>query len=70
MEKVDFMAVGSIVKLIFGLVGIALTLYWLTVGLIRKDNRKLKRAGMTFAAIWLALVVLTAIEFLILISVY
>jgi len=58
------MAIGTILKFLIGLVGIVLTLILLVMGLMKKDNKKLKKAGLVFIATWAILILLGTIEFL------
>lgn len=66
MEENTLMALGTIVKFVIGLGGIVTTLVILTIGIVRKDNKKLKKAGLIFVATWVLLLVLSGIEFMIL----
>lgn len=63
MEKVDLMAIGSILKFALGFSGIATTLILLISGLATKNKRKLKKSGLVFLGTWLLLIILAAIEF-------
>ena len=65
MNKAELMTLGTVIKFILGLIGIIMTIVLLSMGLIKKDNKRLKRAGLIFLGTWLILIVLTAIEFLI-----
>lgn len=58
------MTIGSILKFLLGLVGITTTLVLLVGGLLKKDNKKLKKAGLMFLGTWVILIVLGTIEFL------
>ena len=64
MDKAELMALGTIIKLILGLIGIVATMVLLVMGLIKKDNKRLKRAGLIFLGTFLTLIVLGTIEFL------
>ena len=66
MEKGDLMAIGTILKFLLGVFGIVMTLILFVMGLIKKDNKKLKKAGLIFIATWVILIVLGTIEFWIL----
>jgi len=66
MDKTTIMALGTLVKFVIGLGGILSTLIILTIGIARKDNDKVKRAGLIFAGTWVLLLVLAGIEFVIL----
>jgi len=68
MDKAELMALGTVIKFLIGLGGIILSLVFLAVGLIKKDNTRLKRAGLVFVGIWLILLVFGAVEFLILVK--
>ena len=63
MDKGDLMAFGTILKFLIGLIGLILTIVLLITGLVKKDNKKLKRAGLVFIATWVILIILGAIEF-------
>jgi hypothetical protein len=68
MDKAELMAIGTLVKAIFALIGIVMTIVLLVIGAIKKDNKRLKSAGFYFLGTILTIVVLTAIEFLFLAS--
>lgn len=57
------MAIGTILKFLLGVFGIVMTLILFVMGLIKKDNKKLKKAGFIFIATWVILIVLGIIEF-------
>ena len=60
------MAIGTLLKFIIGLAGIVLTLVFIIMGIVRKDNSKLKKGGLIFLGTWVILIVLGTLEFLIL----
>ena len=60
------MAIGTILKFLLGFIGIVMVLIFLVMGLIKKDNKKLKKAGLIFISTWVILIILGTIEFLIL----
>jgi uncharacterized membrane protein YozB (DUF420 family) len=64
MEKGDLMAIGTILKFALGFIGIIMTLVLLITGLVKKDTKKLKKAGLIFGGTWLILIILGTIEFL------
>jgi len=64
MEKIDIMAIGTILKFSLGLIGITTTVVLLVIGLLKKDNRKVKKAGLIFLGTWVIVIVLGTIEFL------
>lgn len=66
MEKGDIMAIGTILKFLLGFIGIMVTLILLVMGLLKKDNKKLIKAGLIFIATWVILIALGTIEFWIL----
>ena len=66
MDKGDYMAIGTIFKFLLGFIGVITTLVLLVTGLMKKDNKKLKRAGLVFAGNWVILILMTAIEFFLL----
>lgn len=57
------MAMGAILKFLIGFIGVITTLFLLVTGLIKKDKRKLGRAGLVFVGTWVILIALTVIEF-------
>lgn len=66
MDRADAMAIGTILKFLLGLFGIMLTLIFLIAGLMKKDNQRLKKAGLIFIVTWIIIIVIGTIEFLIL----
>jgi hypothetical protein len=66
MGKADIMAIATLLKFMLALVGIILTFVFVITGLIRKDDRKLKRGGLIFIGTCVLIIVLATIEFLIL----
>ncbi|MCB0541174.1 MAG: hypothetical protein KDE33_26945 [Bacteroidetes bacterium] len=63
MDKAELMAIGTLIKVALGLVGITWTIVLLVGGLINKDNKRLKKGGLVFLGTWVILLVLGAIEF-------
>lgn len=63
MEKEDLMVITTILKFLLGFIGIVMTLVLLTMGLVKKNNKKLKRAGSVFVATWVILILLGVMEF-------
>jgi uncharacterized membrane protein len=66
MDKAELMALGSIINSVLGFIGIVTTMTLLFLGVIKKDNKKLKRAGLVFVGTFLISIILAIIEFLIL----
>ena len=64
MDKAELMALVSIIKFVFGLIGLITTMVLLFVGLIKKDNKRLKCAGLFFLGTCLTIIALGTIEFL------
>lgn len=58
------MLVSTVLKLGVGLVGVVVALVLFISGLKKKDNRKLRRAGLVFMVVWVMVIVLGVIEFL------
>ena len=69
MDKNTLMTLGTILKFVIGLGGIVTTLVLLTIGLAKKDKKKLKKAGLVFLGTFVLLLVLGVIEFVILANV-
>jgi hypothetical protein len=59
------MVTGSLIKIVITLAGLLWTIGLLIVGLIRKNKKKLKHAGLIFAGTWTLLIIITVVEFLI-----
>jgi hypothetical protein len=68
MGKAELMAIGTILKVLLGLIGIVLTLVLLILGLVKKDNKKLKRAGLVFVMTVGISILLSAIEMIFLVN--
>ena len=66
MDKGDLMAIATILKFLLGFMGLVLTIVLLIIGLVKKDNKKVKRAGLIFIATWVILIILGTIDFLLL----
>ena len=60
------MAFSSLLKIALGCLGMVITLILFAIGIARKDNSKLMRAGITFLSTFIALLAISAIEFWIL----
>ncbi len=58
------MIIGGILKFAIGLIGLSATLSILIWGLVKKDNKKIKRAAVVFVFTWVLLLLIGAIEFL------
>jgi len=52
----------GIFKFVIGLIGMSLTVLILIWGLVKKDNKKIKRAVMVFIATWIALLLVALTE--------
>ncbi len=52
----------GIFKFVIGLIGMSLAVLILIWGLVKKDNKKIKRAVMVFIATWIALLLVALIE--------
>jgi hypothetical protein len=57
------MIAGGILKFAVALIGLSVTLLILILGLVKKDNSKIKRAVVIFAWTWVLLLLIGAIEF-------
>jgi hypothetical protein len=55
----------GIFKFAIGLIGMSLALLSLVWGLVKKDNKKIKRAVMVFVITWIALLLIALIEIII-----
>jgi len=64
MSKSEAMAIGTLLKALLALIGIIATLTFLVIAVIKRDNGRLKKAGLIFAGTCLALIILSTIEFL------
>ena len=58
------MIIGGLFKFSIGLVGISLAVLILVWGLIKKDNKKIKRAAVVFIVTWVLLLLIALIELL------
>ena len=65
MGKTELMILGTVIKFILGLGGLILTIFFLVTGLVKKDNSRIKKAGLIFLGTWIITLVIGAIEFLI-----
>ena len=52
----------GIFKFVIGLIGMSLAVLILIWGLVKKDNKKIKRAVMVFIATWIAFLLVALIE--------
>ena len=59
------MVTGSLIKILLTIVGLLLTMGLLILGLIKKNKKKVKQAGLIFIGTWCLLIIITVIEFLI-----
>jgi len=59
------MVAVSLIKIGITLVGLFVSMGLLIFGLLKKDKGKLKQAGLIFAGTWVALILISVIEFLI-----
>lgn len=66
MDKPELMALGTIIKFILGLIGITWTIILIVGGLIKKDNKRLKKSGLILLGTFAILIVLGIVEFLVL----
>lgn len=57
----------SILKFALGFTGIIVTLVTMVTGLVKKDQSRLKKAGLVFIGTWGILILLTVVEFVFLI---
>ena len=48
IDKTDLMALGTILKLFVGIIGIIWSIALLIGGIIKKNNKRLKKAGLIF----------------------
>lgn len=58
------MLFGSRLKYILGFVGITVTLILVAMCIVRNDKAQPKKAVITFVSAWVALVVISTLEFL------
>jgi hypothetical protein len=56
------MVIGGLLKFSIGLIGLSLAILVLVWGLIKKDNKKIKRAAVIFLVTWVALLLIALIE--------
>ncbi|MGC3948219.1 MAG: hypothetical protein QM762_27550 [Chryseolinea sp.] len=56
--------IWTFIKFALAFAGLATTLLWLAIGLIRKDKTRLKNAAILFFSTALALIAIGVIEFL------
>ncbi|MBI1770324.1 MAG: hypothetical protein HY015_04430 [Bacteroidetes bacterium] len=56
------MITGGIFKFSIGLIGLSLAILILVWGLIKKDNKKIKRAAIVFIVTWVLLLLIALIE--------
>ena len=58
------MVIGGLLKFSIGLIGLSLAILVLVLGLIKKDNKKIKRAAVIFLITWVVLLLIALIELL------
>ena len=58
------MVIGSLLKFSIGLIGLSLAILVLVWGLIKKDNKKIKRAAVIFLITWATLLLIALVELL------
>ena len=58
------MVIGGLLKFSIGLIGLSLAILVLVWGLIKKDNKKIKRAAVIFLITWGALLLIALVELL------
>jgi uncharacterized membrane protein YecN with MAPEG domain len=56
------MVIGGLLKFTIGLIGLSIAIIVLVWGLIKKDNKKIKRAAVIFLITWVALLLIALIE--------
>jgi hypothetical protein len=56
------MIIGGIFKFSVGLIGLSLAVLILVWGLVKKDNKKIRRAAVIFIATWIVLLVIALAE--------
>ncbi len=56
------MVIGGLLKFSIGLIGLSLAILILAWGLIKKDNKKIKRAVVIFIGTWILLLLIALIE--------
>lgn len=57
------MIILSILKILAVIIGIITTLALLIIGFAKKDQTKLKKAGIVFLATWVIAIVITVFQF-------
>jgi len=62
------MIVGGIFKFSIGLIGLSLAILILVWGLVKKDNKKIKRAVVIFIATWIILLIIALAELVLVIE--
>jgi hypothetical protein len=55
-----------LLKLAVAILGFGFTAFYFIPGIINKDYRKIKRAGIIFIVTWLIILIITVIEFTVL----
>ena len=58
------MVIGGLLKFSIGLIGLSVAILVLVWGLIKKDNKKIKRAVVIFLITWVALLLVALVELL------
>ena len=56
------MVIGGLLKFSIGLTGLSLAILFLVWGLVKKENKKIKRAAAIFLITWVALLLIALIE--------
>ncbi len=65
MTKEDLMVIVGVLKYLLGFVGISLTIILLSWGVVAKNNKRVRRAGIIFLSTCGLLILITLIEFLV-----
>lgn len=58
------MLIGGLFKFAIGLIGLSTAVLILVWGLVKKDNKKIRRAAVIFIATWIALLMIALAELL------
>jgi len=56
------MIIGGLFKFSIGLIGLSVAILVLVWGLVKKDNKKIKRAAVIFIATWIGLLLIALAE--------
>jgi len=65
MNREQLMIAFSVIDILIAIVGLLLTFGFIILGLVKKDNKRLKKGALIFVSTWVLLFVLRVIEFLI-----